>query len=348
MVYRINGKSIVNNNREVTVDSVVITANDRIYAGVTADQTTPLTPGSFQGTISGYTGGGLGNSPPAFNTIDKFPFSSDTNASDVGDLSAVRNPLASQCSPTNGYFSGSGFPPSPSSGTQAEKFPFATDTNATVYTAFSIEVYDKVGQSSTVNGYTSGGNAPIGPPYVRSIIEKFPFATDTVGSSIGNLTQARTGGGGASSSISGYHIGGAPNPPPPAISNIIDKFPFATDSNATDVGDMFQTRRYVATQSSPTHGYASGGQIVPTFVNTIDKFSFASDTNATDVGDMLYVGGYAAGQSSTVSGYISGGSIMPGPTATNQIQKFPFASDTNTTDVGDLTQARQQTSGTQH
>lgn len=47
----------------------------------------------FQGETSGYTSGGS-VSPPFSgsrkNTIDKFPFSSDTNASDVGDLTQSR------------------------------------------------------------------------------------------------------------------------------------------------------------------------------------------------------------------------------------------------------------------
>jgi hypothetical protein len=42
---------------------------------------------------SGYTSGGT---PPNTDTIDKFPFSSDTNASDVGNLSAVRQYPAGQ------------------------------------------------------------------------------------------------------------------------------------------------------------------------------------------------------------------------------------------------------------
>ena len=43
----------------------------------------------FQGSVSGYTSGGY--SPPAsLNTIDKFPFATDGNATDVGDLTVAR------------------------------------------------------------------------------------------------------------------------------------------------------------------------------------------------------------------------------------------------------------------
>ena len=42
-------------------------------------------------------------------------------------------------------------------------------------------------------------------------------------------------------------------------SNVIDKFPFATDGNATDVGDLTLGRNAPAGQSSTEFGYASGG-----------------------------------------------------------------------------------------
>jgi hypothetical protein len=80
--------------------------------------------------------------------------------------------------------------------------------------------------------------------------------------------------------------------------NTIDKFPFATDANASDVGNITQARAVGAGQSSTASGYTSGGitSPYPTLVNIIDKFPFASDANATDVGD-LTVGRYSsAGQ----------------------------------------------------
>ena len=69
----------------------------------------------------------------------------------------------------------------------------------------------------------------------------------------------------------------------------IDKFSFAADANATDVGDLTVARFSSAGQSSATSGYAAGGGGAPARVNTIDKFPFASDTNATDVGDLTLV-----------------------------------------------------------
>jgi hypothetical protein len=47
------------------------------------------------------------------------------------------------------------------------------------------------------------------------------------------------------------------------VNNTIDKFPFATNGNATDVGDLTQARADDAGQSSSISGYTSGGFFTP-------------------------------------------------------------------------------------
>jgi hypothetical protein len=104
MAFKINGVTVLDDNREVTVDSVTATANDRVFVGVTATNspTSVLSPSIFQGSVSGYTSGGA----PFTNTIDKFPFASDTNATDVGDLILSRRFVTGHSSTTHGYTSG--------------------------------------------------------------------------------------------------------------------------------------------------------------------------------------------------------------------------------------------------
>jgi hypothetical protein len=194
----------------------------------------------------------------------------------------------------------------------------------------------------TVSGYTSGG------AYfsIVSTVDKFPFASDTNASGVGNLTQARNTVAGQSSNSNGYTSGGNA----PLATNTIDKFPFASDTNATDVGDLTQGRYGAAGQSSTQSGYTSGGRRIsppptpPFVVNSIDKFPFSTNANASDVGD-LTLGRYGlAGQSSADNGYTTGGRPPPGA-GLNTIDKFPFATNANATDVGDLTQARYNPAG---
>jgi len=342
MAFRIKGATVVNDNREATVNNVTATANDRVFVGVTATGTTPLSPSIFQGSVSGYASGGL--VPPESNVIDKFPFASDTNATDVGDLTVSRRISAGQSSTTHGYTSGGYTNPPLVYFKVIDKFPFAVDTNATSSGNLTVNRTRIAGQSSTTHGYTSGG---YDGPVVYTIIDKFPFSVDANATDVGDLTQKRQDHSSQSSATHGYNSGGFD---PPGVSNTIDKFPFSSDTNATDVGDMTSGRRITSGQSSITHGYVSGGTTtapaLPGIVNTIDKFPFSSDTNATDIGDLIAVNFGSAGQSSTVSGYASGGYTPPSGNV-NTIQKFPFASDTNASDVGDLTQARTSSAGQQ-
>ena len=291
---------------------------------------------SFQGSTSGYTSGGsiYGNS----NVIDKFPFSSDSNATDVGDLSVARRQLTGQSSSDNGYSSGGVIP----SANVIDKFPFSSDANATDVGDLTVGRRDVSGQSSSTHGYTSGGTDDPSNPSCN-IIDKFSFSSDGNATDVGDLTLSRKDSSGQTSSTHGYTSGGIrpENPGPTRLVNPIDKFPFSSDGNATDVGDLLACSRNTSGQSSTTHGYAAGG-FTPPYSNVIQKFSFTSDGNATDVGDLTAPQALGAGQSSTTNGYTSG-RYPP----SNAIEKFPFATDANATDVGDLTVTRWSAAGQQ-
>ena len=192
----------------------------------------------------------------------------------------------------------------------------------------------------TVAGYTSGGG---GPPY-SNIIEKFPFAVDTNATDVGDLITGSYFAAGQSSTTFGYHTNGFKGPPPPAFLNTITKFSFASNANATDVGDTTQARSGVSGSSSSISGYTAGGSTIPANVNTIDKFPFSSDSNATDVGDLTEGRQHIAGQSSSTFGYASGGQPPPGAFV-NTIDKFSFSVDNNASDVGDLTRIGGYVSG---
>ena len=59
--------------------------------------------------------------------------------------------------------------------------------------------------------------------------------------------------------IAGYSAGGYNDPGVATYSNIIDKYSFSTDGNATDVGNLTVVRGYASGQFSSTHGYTAGG-----------------------------------------------------------------------------------------
>jgi hypothetical protein len=311
---------------------IVLNANDSDnFADIVAAAATST---QAQGSISGYTSGGI-ISTPGRNTIDKFPFATDANASDVGDLTQARGQLAGQSSDVSGYSSGGA---QPAVSNVIDKFPFATDANATDVGNLTISRKAMHGQESDVSGYTSGGGSN---NTQRLTIEKFPFAADANATDVGDLTTSQGGysAAGQSSFVSGYTSGGSPT----GGNTRIDKFPFATDANATDVGDLSVGRQQVTGQNSKDNGYTSAAESFPAGWDTIDKFPFATDANASDVGDLSQGRKLPAGQSSEESGYTSGGNVP----AVNTIDKFPFVTDANATDVGDLTEARYGPAGQQ-
>ena len=294
----------------------------------------PISP--LYGTVAGYTSGGGGYSPPSpylRNTIDKFPFASNANATDVGDLTQTREGSAGQSSTTHGYTSGGA---TPTLVNTIDRFPFASNANATDVGDITRTVWRLAGQSSNVSGYSSGGDP------ATNTIDKFPFASNANATDVGDLTRGvGSGPAGQSSTTDGYTSGGQ-------SSNIIDKFPFASNANATDVGDLTIDKNRIAGQSSTTHGYTSGGYRawpgpLVGASNVIDRFSFATNSHAADVGDLTVARTDVIGQSSTVSGYTSGGD----PGVFNIIDKFPFASNANATDVGDLSVRRYRAAGQQ-
>ena len=341
-----NTISITAGSTDITNGSVTITVSDGINtatdsANVSFSATLPY---SFQGSNFGYVMGG--DLPPETNRIDKFPFSSDTNATDVADLNVAQGTSAGHSSSTHGYSSGGTV-----SGVISDviqKFQFSTDSNATDVGDLTQLATAVAGSSSADNGYASGVPDPArpAPPVFLSDINKFPFASDTNATGGQYLSIQHNFAAGQSSNTHGYTTGGSP--PSPAPLNLIDKFPFATDTNATDIGDLAFGKRSQAGQSSSDNGYATGGALPPAGDNQIQKFPFASDTNATDIGNLFQARWSLAGQSSTTDGYTSGGLAGAPISRRDTIDKFPFASDTNATNVGNLTQLVNGGAGVQY
>ena len=333
MVYRLDAGTVIDAEGNLVIEN--------LYTGSILNKT------QAQGTVSGYASGGT---PPnnTSNIIEKYPFSTDANATDVGDLTQGRTNSSGSSSSASGYAAGGNVNPPYIPGVNTiDKFPFSVDGNATDVGDMSVGRYGATGQSSTTHGYSSGGYG--GTPHaIRDIIDKHSFSSDGNATDVGNLTEIIHSATSQSSSTNGYRSGGSKSPQP---TNTIDKFPFAVDGNATDVGDLLEINSSAGGNNSVDHGYVAGGARPaspsdPGTRNVIQKFPFSSDANSTDVGDLTALKKLnRSGTSSITSGYQTGGTPPPG--GTNVIDKFPFAADANATDVGDMTTSRTVASGQQ-
>jgi hypothetical protein len=273
--------------------------------------------------------------------IQRFPFASDTNATDFGDLVSGRYGGSGSSSTTDGYSAGGQIIGQFAYG-GIEKFSFTTGGLARIVGNLTEERRFTAGHSSPSHGYTSAGIKSPTPSDFVNTIDKYPFSVDTNATNVGDLSEAKSTSGGASSLTNGYVTGGTV-PPPTIASNVIDKFPFSSDTNSTDIGDLVDgARRNIANQSDPSggYGYATGG--LPSgpsaglFDNFIERFSFVSNGNSVDVGDLSQARRWGGGISSSTHGYYAGGGEPPGFVFLSSVEKFPFSSSTSGTNVLNL------------
>ena len=325
---------------------------------------------NLQGTTAMYkAGGSLDLSPYGTNTIEKVPVASDGNMTDVGDLagSGAIGFENGNSSSTDGFASGgrSDAPTYQIGGgiTQIDKFPFATDTNATDVGDLQKSRGGAAVNNGPTHGYQSGGAS--GPAAVEGTISKFPYAiSSATGTSVGNLDPRYNPGSyglqygmGSSDTTHGYIAVGNTSAIPYPTQDLIQRFPFASDDDATDVGDASITGRYAGNNhnQSSTHGYIAGGlgsPADPGWKNDITKFPFAaSGANAADVGDLTLARYGMTGASSTTHAYAMAGNTKggsyPSPTDINVVDKYSTASDANATDVGDTSNAHHNAAGAQ-
>ena len=104
--------------------------------------------------------------------------------------------------------------------------------------------------------------------------------------------------GGVAGTHGYYHNGSA--------SNIIDRFAFATDGNATNVGDATTTKSERGASSDITGGfsYVFAGN---TSTNVIERHANASSANGAGVGDLTNSNRLPSSSESSTHGYRSGG-----------------------------------------
>ena len=302
-----------------------------------------IAPWQIGRTVAGFVAGGYTNSNPSvIVAIDRFSFTADGNATDHGDLTGGNDGDRmghGASSDTHAYVMGT---KQGGDTDKVTKFAMSgTGVSATDHGTLRQTVQAGSSNHSDTHGYYSGGEAVS----QSTRIDQIAFAGDGVSAvGHGDLRRSTRHHGGTGTKTHGYAASGVNYNNSPQCYTTVDVFPYATASGTAGHCDIAQKRHTVASNSSDTHGYASGGWLEPSdggvTTNIIDKFSFASTAAGTDVGDLIETSYAAAGSSSTTHGYHAAGDGWPAGTSsgsrvmTNMIAKFSFASDGNATDVG--------------
>ena len=214
-----------------------------------------------------------------------------------------------------------------------------------------------------VRGISGGGST--NPTTQINTLESFTLMSLGNAVDFGDLNNTLRNGAGVSSKTRGIVGGGFFfNSPSPGTSNttynVLDYVTIASAGNATDFGDLSQSRQCTAVDNT-TRGVFLGGFIYPsapsnTAVNTIDFVEIATTGNATDFGDLS--------QNTRQNGSVSNGhgglevglqrpsvTYMPGsgrglfagyhsPSHSNAIDLIHIPTLGNASDFGNLTTAR--------
>ena len=174
------------------------------------------------------------------NEIERYAYASSADAVDVGDATQATVAAGGCTDLTNayGYISG-GWATGASD--VIERYAFASSAAGADVGDLAIAGGTTGNASSATHGYDFGqGQSP-----VTNIIQKFAFAATSADSDIANMTVDRYGATGVSSTSHGYSCGGDDTGGGGSALNVIDKFAMASDSDATDVGDLSQAAGFM-------------------------------------------------------------------------------------------------------
>jgi hypothetical protein len=288
-------------------------------------------PWSFGGVNYGWLYGGYHGPAARTYGIDQISFTSDGNATDVGNMTVRRDDVSGCSSATHGYALG---------GYEAgitrdiiDRAPFASGGEMADVGNMVVKRKSQGASSSETYGYLAGGYLVAGEGGAGNYneISRFQFAASANAVDIGDLSHVWKDNPGACSDPGNsyaYVAGGGNH-------THIDRYAMASSASGTDVGDTTAARGWLTGHSSDTYGYtgASGPGGPDAALNRIEKFAFSSSTTTTDIGDMVVKAYDATGLSSTTYGYIAGGYHG----SNNIIEKFSMTTDGNSTDVGDMT-----------
>ena len=169
------------------------------------------------------------------NIIERSADASSANAVDVGDATVSYSHAAGSSDPGAGYgYIHGGFVSSAQS-VYIERFQMQASANGVDVGDLAISAGQTGGTSSLTHGYNIGTGSW---PTRSNTIQKFAFGSSSTGTDVGDLSGDRWGSTGVSSSTHTYSAGGDNAGGGGSPVNIIEKWPHASDTNATDVGDL--------------------------------------------------------------------------------------------------------------
>ena len=140
------------------------------------------------------------------------------------------------------------------------------------------------GAPSGTFAFNIGGGSSTSHATTR--VEKLNMSTETGGSiDVGDLTTTTSEATATAGETHAYSLGGRNHPDNSGNKRTMDKISFATDGNATSIGNLVLGRKLGSATSSTSYGFISGGRTSTsnTNPNTTERWPFASDSSSSNI-----------------------------------------------------------------
>jgi hypothetical protein len=309
---------------------------------------------AIQGNDYGFVVGGRNYFPAAENDdIQRFPFASTAGATNLGNFPSSIIESSGYSSETSGYVVGGSNQVGPSGNILICSIPYSSGLPVTCVGCLGNPA-NRCPQGLSApfygHGYTAGGKAA--PVTTCNQIHQYSFSSGGTTCDHADLACGVTSAQSHYTRDHGFVVGGfnqtlSPFIPIGSSQNHMQCFPFASTTNATDIGELNTRLTDAAPVFSPTNAYNVGGYCstngsnITLRIKNVIKYPFAAATSSTDIGNITPDGRAGiTGNSSQTGGYLSGGNAAgPNPVACTQaccLSKFPFASELPTAEHGSL------------
>ena len=272
-----------NVNRKIEIDyfDITTTGNASDFGDLSASTSTYHVSCLSNGS-RGVFGGGNNRT----STMDYITISTTGNATDYGDLATNGSNLGGISHATRGVWGG--IDPR---GNTIQYITIANTGNATDFGDLTVARYGNGCGMDATYGVWGGGSD--GDAAGSNAIDYVTIMTAGNASDFGDCTGKKQYVAGASSSTRTLFAGGYGGDGSQSRYNVIEYITTATPGNATDFGDLTETRQGMGGTSNGTRAVFAGGDNASAgggnyAINSIDYVTISTPGNGTDFGDLQY------------------------------------------------------------
>jgi len=268
-------------------------------------------------------------------TISYINILSTGNALNFGNLTGTTAANTSSCSSsTRGIFGGGSYV------NTITYITIASEGNSISFGTLSTANRGYLAAcSSSTRGVFGGGYTTSPANATVNVIDYITISTLGNALDFGDLFTGRYNTGSFSSPTRGIWGGGVGVGPTFSLQKSIEFITISSTGNATNFGDLTQTKAQNSGCSNSTRGLFMGGSLLAgsSFINTIDYITIASVGNAITFGDLTQARGRGGCCSTSTRGVLGGGFTT---SKVNTIDYITITSTGNAQDFGDLTESQ--------